>query len=170
MSSFNFKAEMHLYQCLCDIVIPLTSRNPHREMFRPCLPSGRPRCSKLRSPHMRTVGLNHRAAGGITAAQSTPGAWKSSAASRWWTTWAERQHSPCVRSPGIYPPLYGIRTSSTMVNSTPVKAAGRTQMCFPDAFQSKMHYSRRTGTSRVLILKKSNQMLDLNGDMNTIKA
>lgn len=84
----------------------------------------------------------------------TAAAWKSSAASRWWPTWAERQHSPWVRTPGIYPPLYGIRTSSTMVNSTPVKAAVRTQMCFPEAFQSKLQYSSETGTARVLILKK----------------
>lgn len=169
MSSFNFKdAFISMFVRHCD------SSDKHQPS-----PWDVPPVSPLRTLKVQQTSLSTHANRRLKSAgcrrdhsrsvDTTPAAWKSSAASRWWTTWAERQHSPCVRSPGIYPPLYGIRTSSTMVNSTPVKAAVRTQVWFPEAFQSKLQYSSETGGARVLILKK-NKMLDLNGDMNTIKA
>lgn len=133
ISSFNFKPEMHLYGCLCDIVTPLKKQKPS--------PWDVPPVSPLRTPKLQQTSLSTHANRRLNSpgcrrdhgrSVDTAAAWKSSAASRWWTTWSERQHPPWVRTPGIYPPLYGIRTSSTMVNSTPVKAAVRTQMCFPE--------------------------------------
>lgn len=61
-----------------------------------------------------------------TAAAST-----SSPASRWRTTWAERRQLPWAWNPGSYPPLDYIRTSS-MVNSTPVKANVGKQIKLPE--------------------------------------
>lgn len=81
--------------------------------------TGLPAGSRPLSPH----GGNLDAAGGIPMVDSMR---------------PIRRTSPRVRDPGGYPLVDGVRTSS-MVNSTPVKAAVRKQIPLPaEVFQSKM--------------------------------
>lgn len=110
---------------------PEKCKIPHRAMFRPCLPSGRWRCSKLRFPNMRTVGLYHRGASGITAVQSTrrqPERHRRHPQT--WALRAERRQLQQMGKPCSYPPQDGIRTSSTG-NITPVKAAPSKKIHLP---------------------------------------